>query len=59
MLSVYIVNRMHKVERRMFKTNAMNTQGDKVSFKKLHIKWSSVADILKSNHILPNTTYYN
>ena len=27
-LSVYIVYRMHKVERRMVKTNAMNTQGD-------------------------------
>ena len=30
MLSVYIVYRMHKVERRMVKTNAMNTQGDKI-----------------------------
>ena len=28
MLSVYIVYRMHKVKRRMVKTNAMNTQGD-------------------------------
>ena len=30
MLSVYIVYRMHKVERRMVKTNSMNTQGDKI-----------------------------
>ena len=29
-LSVYIVYRMHKVERRMVKTNAMNTQGHKI-----------------------------
>ena len=29
-LSVYIVYRMHKVERRMVKTKAMNTQGDKI-----------------------------
>ena len=29
MLSVYKVYRMHKFERRMVKTNAMNTQGDK------------------------------
>ena len=29
-LSVYIVYRMHKVERRMVKSNAMNTQGDKI-----------------------------
>ena len=28
MLSVYIVYRMHKIERRMVKTNAINTQGD-------------------------------
>ena len=28
-LSVYIVYRMHKVEKRMVKTKAMNTQGDK------------------------------
>ena len=28
-LSVYIVYIMHKVQRRMVKTNAMNTQGDK------------------------------
>ena len=27
---IYIVYRMHKVERRMVKTNAMNTQGDKI-----------------------------
>ena len=30
MLSVYKVYRMHKVEERMVKTNAMNTQGDKI-----------------------------
>ena len=29
-LSVYTVYRIHKVERRMVKTNAMNTQGDKI-----------------------------
>ena len=29
-LPVYIVYRMHKVERSMVKTNAMNTQGDKI-----------------------------
>ena len=28
--SVYIVYRMHKVERRMVKTNAMNAQRDKI-----------------------------
>ena len=27
---MYIIYRMHKFERRMVKTNAMNTQGDKV-----------------------------
>ena len=30
MLSVYIVYRINKVERRMVKTNAMKTQGDKI-----------------------------
>ena len=30
MLSVYIVYKMHKVERKMVKTNAMNTPGDKI-----------------------------
>ena len=30
MLSVYMLYRMHKVERRMVKTNVMNTQGDKL-----------------------------
>ena len=31
MVSVYIVYRMYKVEKRMVKTNAINTQGDKIS----------------------------
>ena len=35
MLSVYIVYRMHKVEGRMVKTNAMNTQGDNIKAKLL------------------------
>ena len=30
LLDMHIVYRMHKVERRMAKTNAMNTQGDKI-----------------------------
>ena len=37
MLSVDIVYRMHKVERRMVKTNAVNTQGDKINKEKYNV----------------------
>ena len=59
-MAPYIVYRMHKVERRMVKTNAMNTQGDKISALREITRGSIMCHYLTTNDLvydLKNSLY--